>query len=457
MPFNGSGVYAPPSLPGSWNPAISGQSADPTDWNTLLADLSDALSLTITNDGQSTITANIPWGGFKITDLGNATLPDDAVNAAQVQNGVDYAADTGSATAYAIAPVPAVAAYAIGQRFRFKAANTSSSTTPTLAVSGLTAGLVKWPGAIAPSVGDIVQDSIVTVDVVGVSAGTPSFQLVTDAKTNSALMTTQGDMVVRGASAPVRIGIGTTGQVPVSNGTTWAWGTLTTGGITRMQVFTIAGGASQTYTPDPNMVTAIIEALGAGGGGGGIASPAGNISAAAAGGGAGSRSIKRIAVGDLTGTTTVNIGAAGAGATAGNNAGGNGGDTTVTTNTGGTTLCAGKGGTGGGGNAGTANSSSAAGTGGVAGTGDVTGTGDSGVAGGAPNFQVGIAFGGKGGSSPYGGGGSAAPALAGAVAGVAGTGYGAGGSGAAGYNGSGNGAGGAGTAGLVIIYEFCSA
>src|SRR5882724_7424649 len=45
-----------------------------------------------------------------------------------------YAADTGAANAYAIAPSPAIGAYAAGQAFTFKAAN-SNTTGSTLAVS----------------------------------------------------------------------------------------------------------------------------------------------------------------------------------------------------------------------------------------------------------------------------------------------------------------------------------
>lgn len=80
MPFNGSGVYQAPPLPASFNPATTGGSATPADWNTLLTDLSTALSTTITKDGQTTITADIPFATHKITGLGNATAQTDALN-----------------------------------------------------------------------------------------------------------------------------------------------------------------------------------------------------------------------------------------------------------------------------------------------------------------------------------------------------------------------------------------
>jgi len=174
MPFNGNGVYSAPSLPGSFNPAISGQAATPTDWNTLLTDLSTALSTTLTKDGQSTPTANIGFGGFRITNVGNASALTDATTAGQVQNARHtYAIDTGSSTAYAIAPAPACSAYAVGQRFQFKAVNTNTTTTPTLAVSGLTAGTIVMADGSAIAVGAIVAGGVYEV---AVSAATPVFQ-----------------------------------------------------------------------------------------------------------------------------------------------------------------------------------------------------------------------------------------------------------------------------------------
>jgi len=76
----------------------------------------------------------------------------------------DYVADTGSSTAYAIAPTPAITAYATGQVFRFKAINANTTATPTLAVSGLASPktIVK-NGATALAIGDIAANSIVEV------------------------------------------------------------------------------------------------------------------------------------------------------------------------------------------------------------------------------------------------------------------------------------------------------
>lgn len=68
MSRNGSGTYVPPS--GTWNPAIDGVTATGADWNALLSDLSAALTQSVSKDGQTTMTGNLPMGGFVLTGLG---------------------------------------------------------------------------------------------------------------------------------------------------------------------------------------------------------------------------------------------------------------------------------------------------------------------------------------------------------------------------------------------------
>lgn len=83
-PYNGSGTYSSPSLPGTWNPAQSGGTADPTDFNTLRDDLATALSTAICKDGQTTVTANIPMNAKKFTGLAAGTGAGDSVRFEQV-------------------------------------------------------------------------------------------------------------------------------------------------------------------------------------------------------------------------------------------------------------------------------------------------------------------------------------------------------------------------------------
>lgn len=215
---------------------------------------------------------------------------------------------------------------------------------------------------------------------------------------------------------------------------------------------TVASGGSGTYTPTTGMVYAIVQCIGSGGGGGGTASAGAGNNDWAGGGGSGGESKLIVSAATIGASKSIVIGALGAGGTAGNNAGGNGGDVCVTTSTcvsG--QICAGKGGQGGSGNPGAG--AATGGLGGVAGTGDLPGTGQPGGSGGAA-INTFLPFG-YGGSSNYGGGGRALiPAGNSQVAGDPATGFGSGGGGAATHGTGTSAAGGAGTAGVVFITEF---
>ena len=177
MPLNGSGTYSAPALPGSWNPASSGSIASPTDWNTLLADMSTALSTMIAKDGQTTVTANLPMAGFRHTGVSNATTRDSYASAGQVQDGsTTYIAAGGTADAITLTLAPAITAYAIGQSFRFKALGANTVTNPTINVNGVGAGTIFWPDGSALAAGDIPANALVTVTC---SATTPVWHLQT--------------------------------------------------------------------------------------------------------------------------------------------------------------------------------------------------------------------------------------------------------------------------------------
>jgi len=176
MPFTGGGTYSAPSSPGAFNPALSGGSADPTSWNALLADLSTALSTCITKDGQTTLTANIPMAGFKLTGLGVGTASTDSATLGQVQSGASrYALAAGTADAITLAPSPVITAYAIGQVFTFKATATNT-TAMTANVNSVGAGDVKWPNGSALVAGAVVSGGMYQLEV---QATTPVFHIQT--------------------------------------------------------------------------------------------------------------------------------------------------------------------------------------------------------------------------------------------------------------------------------------
>ena len=80
MSLNGSGVYSPNT---AGQPVVSGTTITDTAFNALMNDIATALSTALYKDGQQTVTANIPLGGYKITGLGTGTATTDA---AAVQN-----------------------------------------------------------------------------------------------------------------------------------------------------------------------------------------------------------------------------------------------------------------------------------------------------------------------------------------------------------------------------------
>lgn len=124
--------------------------------------MATGLSTCMTKDGQSTPTANIPLGNFRLTGVGAAVNAGDAVNAGQIQGGLlTTYTDTGAADAYVITPSPVLAAYATYQPFRVKIANTNLTATPTLNVNGLGAKAIKTPAGANPTIGSLVAGAIV--------------------------------------------------------------------------------------------------------------------------------------------------------------------------------------------------------------------------------------------------------------------------------------------------------
>src|SRR5260221_7284077 len=67
MPFNGSGVYTAPAAD---FPVVTQTVISSTHFNNTINDIATALSTCLTKDGQQVATANIPFGGFRATNVG---------------------------------------------------------------------------------------------------------------------------------------------------------------------------------------------------------------------------------------------------------------------------------------------------------------------------------------------------------------------------------------------------
>ena len=221
-------------------------------------------------------------------------------------------------------------------------------------------------------------------------------------------------------------------------------GVATDGELRSVQVFTADG----TYTKPAGLVRAMVEVVSAGGGSGGCGATAANSVSSSGGGGGGGYSRELLEASAIGATETVTIGAGGIAGASGNNAGGAGGTTSF-----GALLSATGGSAGGGAGATPDDRNGGAGGGeGVGSGGDIDGTGTPGGNGLSLGI-VGVAIGGKGGSSIAGGGGRDVASSSSSVGDPGGN-YGAGASGAAlGFSQS-AGAGSAGTGGLIIVMEY---
>lgn len=134
MPFDGNGAYTAPV--NSWNPAVSQSVIDPSDWNSTQSDYETGLSTMICRDGQSTLTNNIPFSGFKATGVNTnsgSTSRSEFASGATLQDGAPLSAGTtgGTSTAYTATLTPAIAAYAAGQTFKVKF-NAACGNNPTI-------------------------------------------------------------------------------------------------------------------------------------------------------------------------------------------------------------------------------------------------------------------------------------------------------------------------------------
>lgn len=441
MPRNGTGTYTPPSSPGAFNPAVTGQQATPVAWNALLVDLSAALTQSLSKDGQTMPTANLPMDGFRHTGVGDGVAADDYAALGQVQGGITSFAQTAGDDDMVATLTPALTAYVVGQTFILKKSGTDNSTAVTLDL-GPGAGDVVWPNGSPLTNATLRSNSMFEVSV---QDATPIFHLlsVTAPPLSASVLTTEGDIIYRNATVPTRLGIGAAGTVLGSNGTIPGW--VAGVGSVHKQKFTATG----TYTPNAKMLYAMLECVGGGGGGGGVAGDGNSI--AGGGGGSGGYSRTLATATDIGASKAVTIGAAGAGGTAGANNGTAGGATSVGT------LCVANGGLGGMGQGSLPLVADGV-LGGAAGTGDdVAATGAPGGTGmySDGGFSRGIS--GAGGSSYFGGGGRPRIASSATNAGYAATAYGGGGGGAVTHGVSSNAAGGAGFAGYVVITEYCSA
>jgi hypothetical protein len=157
--YNGSGVF---TINTAGQPVITGTTISSTTFNNLTADLATGLTTALTKDGQSTPTANIGMGAFKITNLAAGTVASDAARLDQVQGGAaTFITVTGTDTLTGTV-VPALSAYATGNQFSFVVANTNTGAV-TINVDGIGAKAITRTGTTALVAADMVAGQAVEI------------------------------------------------------------------------------------------------------------------------------------------------------------------------------------------------------------------------------------------------------------------------------------------------------
>lgn len=163
MSYNGSGTF---QINTSGQPVVAGTVISSTAFNSLTSDLATGLSTAITKDGQTTVTANIPMSGFKITNLGAATVGTDAVRYSQIQSNTDKLVTVSGTDTLTGSVTPALTAYAAGNLFSFVVANTNT-TAVTINIDGVGSKSITRTGSTALVAGDMVAGQVALIEYDG--------------------------------------------------------------------------------------------------------------------------------------------------------------------------------------------------------------------------------------------------------------------------------------------------
>jgi len=213
MSFNGSGTFV---INSAGQPVVTGTVISSTAFNALTADLATGLSTTMTKDGQTTATANIPMGTFKFTGLGVGSAATDSATISQVQNSFGSFLTVAGTDTITATVSPSLTAYAAGQMFAFVAANTNTGAV-TINISSLGAKAITKTGNTALTAGDLTANYLFVV----VYDGT-QFQVVGVSATTFTNLTISGVLTLSGAGVQMtssgtgawKMPVGTTGQRP---------------------------------------------------------------------------------------------------------------------------------------------------------------------------------------------------------------------------------------------------
>ena len=236
MSYNGTGTF---NINTAGQPVVTGTTITSTAFNLLTADLASGLTTALTKDGQTTPTANIPMGTFKITGLGAGSAATDAAQYGQLQAGATTIATVSGTDTLTGTLAPAITAYATGNLFSFVAVATNTGAA-TINLNSLGAKSITKSGTTALVAGDLVSGQVYLIEYDGTrfqlinqSVPLPSGILpIANGGTSLATLTANNVILGNGTSSPLFVAPSTSGNVLTSNGTTWQSTAPAASGIT---------------------------------------------------------------------------------------------------------------------------------------------------------------------------------------------------------------------------------
>ncbi len=217
-----------------------------TAFNALTSDLATGLSTAITKDGQTTVTANIPLAGFKITGLGAATVGTDAVQYGQIQSNTDKLVTVSGTDTLTGSVTPALTAYAAGNLFSFVVANTNTGAV-TINIDGVGSKSITRTGSTALVAGDMVAGQVVLIEYDGTR-----FQLLNgNSFTNllvSGTLTYGGVTLTNAVTGTGKMVLDTSPTVNNPTVTNYVESVVAIGTVTSSSTLSLTSGTVQTAT-----------------------------------------------------------------------------------------------------------------------------------------------------------------------------------------------------------------
>ena len=244
MSYNGSGTF---NINSAGQPVVSGTVISSTAFNALTADLATGLSTALTKDGQTTPTANISLGTYKITNLGVGTAATDAARVSQLQNFSTATLITVAGTDTITGTVsPSLTAYTAGQIFSFVVGTTNTGAV-TLNIDGLGAKAVTRTGAIALVAGGMVTGQVALVEYDGTRFQLLDPNAFTDLLISGAL-TYGGVTLTNAVTGTGKMVLDTSPTVNNPTVTNYVESVVAIGTVTSSSTLSLTSGTVQTAT-----------------------------------------------------------------------------------------------------------------------------------------------------------------------------------------------------------------